>query len=425
MEGSRRSALAAALGLLVALGPILAPPGPVRAQGKPDFVEDELLVAFTPPAAEAAQAAAHGQAGAQVVREVAGLGVKVVKVPPARLEAAKQLYERNRLVEYVERNPIARPQWTPGDASFGQQWALNNSGQEGAKADADIDAPAAWDVKAPAGARAATISVVDTGLDAGHEDLAGKVAEQRNWYDGGGTGDGFGHGTHVAGIAAAKTDNGAGIAGVCPECQLLNAKACSDTGDCPHDRIANGVLWSVGCEYRERDAGGKLGKCLGPVRAQVINISLAGPAGSTTLQRAMDRASELGATTTCAAGNGGTNAATYPAFYTTCIAVAGTTSQDQKISWSNYGTWVDVAAPGDGILSALAGGGYGLKSGTSMAAPHAAGLAGLLRSRGVATTRDAVRTRIEGTADDIGNRGTYWAKGRINACRAMTNAKAC
>ena len=302
---------------------------------------------------------------------------------------------------------------------------MNNTGQTGGKTDADIDALAAWDVAAAAGAKRATISIVDTGLNAGHEDLAGKVVEQRNWYDGGGTHDGYDHGTHVAGIAAANTNNGAGIAGVCPECPLLNAKVCSDWGDCPHDRIANGVLWSVGCEWRERDINGKLGKCLSPVRSQVINMSIAGDYPSTTLQRAMERASELGATMACAAGNGGTSNPTYPASYNTCIAVAGTTSHDQKVSWSSYGSWVEVAAPGEGILSAVSGGGYGLKSGTSMASPHVAGLAGLLRSRGVATTRDAVRTRIEGTADNIGNNGAYWTKGRINACRAMTNATSC
>jgi thermitase len=225
----------------------------------------------------------------------------------------------------------------------------------------------------------------------------------------------------VAGIAAAKTDNGAGVAGVCPECRLLNAKVCSDGGDCPHDRIANGVLWSVGCEWRERDAGGKLGKCLGPVRARVINISLASTAGSTTLQRAMDRAAELDATLACAAGNNGSTSRMYPAAYDACIAAAATTSRDQKLSISNYGSWVEVGAPGGEVYSTMPGGGYGLKSGTSMASPHVAGLAGLLRSRGVATARDAVRARIEGTADRISGTGTQWAKGRINACRAMTN----
>jgi len=154
-------------------------------------------------------------------------------------------------------------------------------------------------------------------------------------------------------------------------------------------------------------------------------MSLSSTAGSTTLQRAMTRAAERGATMACAAGNNGNTRATYPAWYDTCIAVAGTTSQDTKYGWSTTGSWVDVAAPGDPILSTVPGGGYALKSGTSMASPHVAGLAGLLRSRGVATTRDAVRGRIESTADRIGGTGRDWAKGRINACRAMRNASTC
>ena len=118
-------------------------------------------------------------------------------------------------------------------------------------------------------------------------------------------------------------------------------------------------------------------------------------------------------------------AATYPASYPTCMAVAATTNQDQRAAFSSFGPWVDVAAPGAGILSTLKGGGYDLMSGTSMAAPHVAGLAGLLRSRGVVTERDAVRSRIEATADRIQGAGPPWTRGRINACRAMTNTPSC
>jgi thermitase len=414
------------IAVLVCLVPLVAPPRLVQAQGRPEFVEDELLVRFRQRVPPANQAAAHGQANAQVVREVRGLDVKVVKVPPQRLAQALVSYQRDPTVEFVERNPIAYANLTPNDPAFGQQWALHNTGQNGGKIDADIDAPAAWDVPAANGATPATISIVDTGIDAGHPDLAGKILGARNWYEeNGSTADAFNHGTHVAGIAAANTDNGAGIAGVCRECGLLNAKVCSDSGSCPHDRIANGVLWSVGCEDREPDRIRTLGRCRGPERAQVINISLSGPAGSTTLQQAMDRAAKLGATLTCAAGNNGTDQVTYPASYHSCMAVAATTNQDQRWPLSSFGTWVDVAAPGSDILSTLNDGGYGLRSGTSMAAPHVAGLAGLLRSQGVVTEPDAVRSRIEATADRIQGAGPPSTRGRINACRAMTNRPSC
>jgi thermitase len=433
-QASRRSRRGVVLliAVLVWLVPLADPPRLVQAQGRPDFVEDELLVRFRQQVPPANQAAAHGRANAQVVREVRGLDVKVVKVPPQRLAQALQSYQQNPTVEFVERNPIAYANLVPNDPSFGQQWALHNTGQNGGKIDADIDAPEAWGVPGR-GATPTTISIVDTGIHAEHPDLFGKVSEARNWYDAASTVDDlFNHGTHVAGIAAANWNNGMGIAGVCPDCLLLNAKVCSDPPlvGCPHDSIANGVLWSVGCELRAPDGNRTLGDCLVPVRAQVINISLVGTAGSTTLQQAMDRAAERGATMTCAAGNNGTDQVTYPASYPTCMAVAATTNLDRRAAYSSFGAWVDVAAPGSDILSTLNDGGYGLMSGTSMAAPHVAGLAGLLRSRGIVTirdrgARDAVRSRIEATADRIDGAGPPGARNRINACRAMTNTASC
>jgi thermitase len=166
-------------------------------------------------------------------------------------------------------------------------------------------------------------------------------------------------------------------------------------------------------------------------------MSISGTAGSTTLQQAMNRASELGAVMSCAAGNNGNSQATYPANYSNCIAVAATTNQDQRASYSTFGTWVDVAAPGSNIYSTLIGNKYGQMSGTSMASPHVAGLAGLLWSRGIAVVRDSsggvdapktapsVRSRIESTADAISGTGRQWAKGRINACRAVKNTPSC
>ena len=146
----------------------------------------------------------------------------------------------------------------------------------------------------------------------------------------------------MAGIAAATTNNGIGVAGVCPNCSLLNAKVCDDSGNCPYDRIANGILWSVGCEWRDAQ-----NNCLSPVRARSINVSLAGTFNSTTLQSAIDTAWSRGAVIACAAGNGGTTTPTYPAAYGNCIAVAATDANDARPSWSNYGSgWVDVAAPG-------------------------------------------------------------------------------
>jgi len=399
-----------------------AQPPPVdTASGRPSVVADEVLVKFQPGVSASDEAVAHRQAGGQVVRLVAALDVQVVRVSGPATQALAD-YQRNPNVEYAELNGIAYPAWAPNDPYYtsNQQWALNNLGTTGGTADSDIDAPQAWDVTR--GTSAQTIAIVDTGVMADHPDLAGKVIDSRNWYDGTGTQDGYGHGTHVAGIAAATTNNGTGVAGVCPGCSLLNAKVCDDFGSCPYDRIANGILWSVGCEWRDAR-----NNCLSPVRARSINVSIAGTFNSTTLQSAVNRAWDRGAVIACAAGNAGTSTRYYPAAYSNCIAVAATDASDVRPSWSNYGSaWVDVAAPGVGIVSTLnpsAGtfsdpSGYGQLSGTSMASPHVAGVAGLVWSTGVATNTQ-VRQRIESTADAIAGTGSAWSHGRINACRAV------
>src|SRR6185437_6164930 len=113
-----------------------------------------------------------------------------------------------------------------------------------------------------------------------------------------------------------------------------------DSGNCPYDFLANGILWSVGCDWRRSD-----GSCFGLQHANAINISLVGTVASQTLQAAVDQAWSQGAVLSCAAGNNGNSTLMYPAAYTNCIAVAATDDRDQKPSWSSYGSrWVDVAA---------------------------------------------------------------------------------
>jgi thermitase len=394
------------------------------ASARATFVDDEVLVKFRPGTSATEVAASHQTAGGQVIREVQALDVKVVRVVRGQAVQRVAVYQRNPNVEYAELNGIAYPNWTPNDPLYDsaadQQWALNNTGKTGGTPDRDIDAPQAWDVSR--GSATVTVAVVDTGIMVDHPDLSGKIVESRNWYDGTSINDAYGHGTHVAGIAAATTNNGIGIAGVCANCALLNAKVCDDFGGCPYDRIANGILWSVGCEWRDA-----ANNCLSPVRAKAINVSLAGTYDSTTLRNAVERAWARGAVLACAAGNAGSSTRNYPAAYLNCIAVAATDANDSRASWSNYGgSWVDAAAPGVDIWSTLnpnantfsSPSGYGRLSGTSMSSPHVAGLAGLLWSNGLSSNA-AVRDRIESSVDKLPGTGNLWSKGRINACRAL------
>ena len=156
--------------------------------------------------------------------------------------------------------------------------------------------------------------------------------------------------------------------------------------------------------------------------AKVINLSLGGP-GSSILRSAVDYARSEGVFLACAAGNRGTSsvAEAYPAAYDACFAIAATTSAGTRASYSNYGSWVEVAAPGDRILSTYLDDSYKLLSGTSMASPLVAGLAGLLVSRGYAA--NAIGERICATADDSSGTGASWSCGRVNFARALSDGR--
>jgi thermitase len=404
------------------------------AQGRPEFVDNELLVKFKPGTPAQSQNAAHAQQNARVVREIEGLDVKVVQVGRGQAEQRLPGYQLNPNVEYAELNGIAYALFTnpPTDPLYSQQWNLNNTGQTGGKVDADIDAPQAWSVNSGS----AKIAILDTGVRESHPDMVGKVVDRANWtwMDSVNgvpardvTDDRHGHGTHVAGIAAALTNNvnpttskAEGIAGACPECALIAGKVLNDDGSGAYDYIANGILWAVGCDDRDSATN----ECRNAVRARSINMSLGGTYNSITLQDAVNKAWGRGAVLSCAAGNNGNSVKFYPAAYTNCIAVAATDYKDARAGFSNYGkNWVDVAAPGVSITSStITSAGYEAWNGTSMASPHVAGLAGLLLSKSPSSTASSVRSQIESTADRIPGTGSHWSKGRINACKALAGA---
>jgi thermitase len=203
--------------------------------------------------------------------------------------------------------------------------------------------------------------------------------------------------------AAAVTNNSLGVAGTGRNTRLYSVKVLDDNGSGYYSWIINGLYWAA-------DNG-----------AEVINLSLGGTSGSTALQQAVDYAWNKGAILTAAAGNNGSNSRLYPAYYSHTIAVAATGQNDLKASWSNYGSWVDVAAPGVNIISTTPDNNYTYLSGTSMAAAHAAGVAALIKAAFPALSNQQVRNRLEQTADKIAGTGSYWTFGRINAAAAVTS----
>lgn len=317
---------------------------------------------------------------------------QIMIVPKERSSELISRLQRNWLVEYVEPDYIALATELPDDPYFSDQWGLNT-----------IEGQGAWDVTH--GANDVDIAIIDTGIDGNHPDLGSKVVASVNCIIDSSCPsvsavDENGHGSHVAGIASAVTNNSVGVAGTSWEGRLISVKVLDDEGSGYYSWVANGIYWAT-------DNG-----------AEVINLSLGGRSSSTTLKNAINYAWDNGVVVVAAAGNNGSKRSFYPASYRKVIAVAATDKNDQKAYFSNYGRWVDVAAPGVSILSTYKGN-YSYSSGTSMAAPYVSGLAALLIGQHPTWNNGQIRNQIESTSDNISGTGFYWTHGRINACRAV------
>jgi thermitase len=265
-----------------------------------------------------------------------------------------------------------------------------------------IQASEAW--KISTGDRKVKVAVVDTGIDYNHPDLAGRVDKGYDFINNDNDAmDDQMHGTHCAGTVAAGIGNG-GVVGVAPNVSLVAIKVLSKSGSGDYAGVANGIIFAA-------DSG-----------AEVISMSLGGGSTAKVLEDAVKYAQSKGALIVAAMGNDNSERPGYPASLPGVLAVGATTSADIRSSFSTYGKHISVGAPGSDILSTLMGGGYKSISGTSMATPHVAGLAALVKS--VFPNADAaeLRSRIEKGADDLGDKGfdKYFGHGRINALKSLT-----
>src|SRR3954471_11441256 len=377
-----------------------------------------VIVKFAPGTTAAQKAAALR--GAPIVSTVNGLGADVarVSVDPALAAAA---LNRLAIVRYAEVNKILRASAVPNDPRFGELYGLNNTGQTGGTPDADIDAPEGWDA-AGLGAFPATggvkVGVGDTGILATHEDLAGKLANcaQSRGVGGilagsireGSCADDNGHGTHVSGTITGNAHNGKGVAGVAFNSQLAMCRALGGPlGSGSTSDVANCITW------------------LSDKGASVISMSLGG-GDSTTLHNAVQYAwkSGNGALIVAAAGNDGDSTLEYPAAYAEVVSVAATDNRDARASFSNANADVEIAAPGVNVLSSYNGSNtsYTTLSGTSMATPHVAGVAAIIRDRNPAFTAAQARSKLDASVDDLGpaGRDQQFGFGRVNLVKAAT-----
>ncbi len=271
-----------------------------------------------------------------------------------------------------------------------------------------IDAPIAWDFTL--GDPNVVIAILDTGVNTSHPEFAGRILPGYDFINNDtDPSDDNGHGTHVAGTAAAGTNNSIGNVGICGGCSILPVKILSNTGSGLWSQVAAGIVFAA-------DNG-----------ADVINLSLGGYTPSSTMQAAITYAQEKGVLVIAAAGNDHRSDNFYPAAFDNVMGVGATDNHDVIWPLSNYGSYVDVVAPGVTIFNTFNDmnnyySGYALYSGTSMASPHVAGLAGLLFSQNQNRTAEQVANLITSTAKDLGAPGwdPIYGWGRIDAGKALT-----
>jgi thermitase len=418
-------------------------------ENPPVFVPDQVVVGFKPGTPGEAKRASHFQAGGRVINTHAAIHVDLVGIPSGTVLDKIAVYKHNPNVRYAEPNYYRTLSLPPtegyddfvcSDYYWDEQWALHNAGQIlldpstggctiTVADDADIDWLEVWEF-GPHGRNTIKIAILDTGIESTHPDLQSKILE--TWVATGisvseGPEDLIGHGTHVAGIAAAATDNGIGISGVGINTMIGSLKACkcSDpffcfTGICEDWDIEEAILYAKEQGYH------------------VVNMSFGGSQVSDGLKAAVNQALDAGMVLVSSAGNSyQLEELSYPAAIEGVIAVAATDHYDNLASFSNFGQWVEVAAPGVNILSTYPGAGcgdpdcYTWMSGTSMASPIVAGAAALVfdsiggdpivRSTSL---RDDVINAILNNADHTGALGQNmlaWTKyGRLNLQAALT-----
>jgi thermitase len=378
---------------------------------------DTLLVKFRAGTSAAQHRAALAVPGVGSDRgQIGGIGTHVVSVSrdPATLA---RVVGRSSAVAYAEPNFVLHTLATPNDSLYTSEYGLNNTGQTGGTADADIDAPEGWDL---AGLQAfpstggVKVGIVDTGIDTTHPDLAGKAVGCATSYNNGlliHNGvciDDNGHGSHVSGTISANTNNAQGVAGVAFNSPIVMCKALATVaGTGLTSDIANCMNWVAG------------------QGAKVISMSLGG-GDNATLKAAVQRAYNggNGVLLVAAAGNDGDATLNYPAAYPEVVSVAATDNRDHRASFSNANSDVEIAAPGVNVESTYAGGLYMQLSGTSMATPHVSGVAAVIADLNPTANAAAVRSKLDAAVDDLGaaGRDNSFGFGRVNLCKAAGGA---
>lgn len=370
-------------------------PGTVVNEGGTEFISNQILVKFKTGAdMDTILKSVKGR----IIKQNQSLGYYLIGFEASnRLNSAvaKRILRDSKQVEWAEANYIYKANFIPNDPDLTKQWGLEK-----------IDADTGWDYST--GSDLIKIAIVDTGIDHNHPDLAGKVVDGYNIISDfpGLPGDDAGHGTHCAGIAAALSNNGVGVAGVAWQCKLLAVKVLDNYGSGYVYDVASGIQWAA-------DNG-----------ADVISLSLGGSGYSRMLEDAVDYALNKNVVVVAAAGNDyRLNDWQFPAGYPGVIAVGASSGNNTKAGFSTESNHLFITAPGEKIYSTLPNNSYAYLSGTSMATPFVSGAVALIKSRfGKDLSLTQVQSQLKQTATDLGAFGwdqqTGW--GLVNLPGALS-----
>ncbi len=355
------------------------------------YKPDEILVKFKNDEYRISNTAeVHSLLGGTQVQQL-GNGKsewQLVKVPKGKAKDFKEKYANDPSVESAELNLIYTVDYTPNDPSLSQQWHHQT-----------INSYGAWDTIKGSSKK---IAIIDTGVQLNHPDLQNSLLPGKSFVAGvTSANDDHGHGTHCAGISAAIGDNGIGISGIDATAKIIPVKVLNKQGSGYTSDIINGVIWAT-------DNG-----------ADVLSMSLGGGSYQQSFQDAINYAWNKNKIIVAAAGNSSTSAYSYPAAYNNVVAVAATNETDGTAYFSNYGTWVDIAAPGTNIYSTYTGSSYKNLNGTSMATPIVSAVLALTWGKNTAYTNQQVVNRVLSTADQTPDTGTDYLNGRVNVYNAV------